>query len=108
MKIFPKEGLNLLYNGNQKKVIVIKNTNGKFFEEAYFILKEESKSGKNASDSAMIREANRIVNENFICPRPNTELIKPRKPKRYPVALWFLSGALFSGSISAVLFFLIR
>lgn len=97
-----------MYNGNQKKVIVIKNTNSKFFEEAYFILKENTKDEKKTSDSAMIREANRIVNENFVCPQPAGLSRKPKKIRRIPYALWFLSGAFFSSALLTLIFFLIR
>ena len=50
--------------GYQKKVIYVKNTGSRHFEEAYFVLRPDSE-GASASPDSMILEANRIINENF-------------------------------------------
>ena len=50
--------------GYQKKVIYVKNTGSRHFEEAYFVLRPDSE-GAAASPDSMILEANRIINENF-------------------------------------------
>ena len=50
--------------GYQKKVIYVKNTGSRHFEEAYFVLRPDSE-GAAASYDSMISEANRIINENF-------------------------------------------
>lgn len=50
--------------GYQKKVIYVKNTGSRHFEEAYFVLRPDSE-GASASHDSMILEANRIINENF-------------------------------------------
>ena len=50
--------------GYQKKVIYLKNTGSRHFEEAYFILREDAEK-KALSSAAMIDEANRIIKENF-------------------------------------------
>lgn len=50
--------------GYQKKVIYMKNTGSKHFEEAYFVLKSDiEKTGISCNE--MIDEANRIIEENF-------------------------------------------
>ena len=51
--------------GTQKKMLLLKNTGSDIFEEAYFILKDRFPAIA-ASESEMIREANRIVSENLI------------------------------------------
>ena len=51
--------------GTQKKMLLLKNTGSDIFEEAYFILKDRF-SAVAVSESEMIREANRIVNDNLI------------------------------------------
>ena len=51
--------------GYQKKVIYVKNTGSRHFEEAYFVLRPDSE-GAAASQESMINEANRIIKENFI------------------------------------------
>ena len=46
--------------GCQKRVIYLKNTGSRHFEEAYFVIR----SGESSSDKSMIDEANRIISEN--------------------------------------------
>jgi len=50
--------------GYQKKVIYMKNTGSKHFEEAYFVLKSDIEKSR-VSSNEMIDEANRIIEENF-------------------------------------------
>ena len=50
--------------GYQKRVIYLKNTGSRHFEEAYFILRENADK-KAASSAEVIDEANRIIKENF-------------------------------------------
>lgn len=50
--------------GYQKKVIYLKNTGSRDFEEAYFIIRPDGKEDE-VSSARMIEEANRIVEENF-------------------------------------------
>lgn len=52
-----------MIKGNQKKVIHIKNTESRIFDEAYFILKEGILLSVPEND--MINEANRIIEENL-------------------------------------------
>ena len=50
--------------GYQKKVIYLKNTGSRNFEEAYFVLRSDIDSPK-ISEGEMIKEANTIIDENF-------------------------------------------
>ena len=50
--------------GCQKKVIYVKNTGSRHFEEAYFVMRPEC-DGAGVSRLGMIKEANRIITENF-------------------------------------------
>ena len=50
--------------GYQKKVIYMKNTGSRHFEEAYFVLKSDIEKS-NVSCNEMVDEANRIIEENF-------------------------------------------
>ena len=50
----------MIYKGCQKKMIKIKNPESRFFEEAYFILKEEC-DGDETDIKDMVEEANRII-----------------------------------------------
>jgi len=50
--------------GYQKKVIFVKNTGSRHFEEAYFIMRPDCEETGEPSET-MIEEANRIIKENF-------------------------------------------
>lgn len=52
--------------GCQKKIIMLKNTDSDIFDEAYFILKDNRETTEKVSETEMIKEANRIVNDNLI------------------------------------------
>lgn len=49
--------------GYQKRVIYLKNTGSRNFEEAYFIVRQDACDV--ASSALMIDEANKIIEENF-------------------------------------------
>ena len=72
--------------GCQKRVIYLKNTGCEYFEEAYFVLKGDPDLQKR-SDTDIIREANRIIEEN-IGKRKRIDF------KKYlPLVLTFFIGA---------------
>ena len=50
--------------GCQKKVVFLKNTGSDFFEEAYFVLRSDIPN-RRYTDADIIREANRIIDENI-------------------------------------------
>ncbi len=82
-----------MYTGTQKKAVVLKNNENSFFEEAYFILKDDF---SNAKESEMIREANKILKNNIIggyfFEVPEKEIEKQKKVS----VTCFLAGALLS------------
>ena len=51
-----------MVRGCQRKVIFLKNTESKIFSEAYFIVDDRT---PDTCEADMIREANRIINENL-------------------------------------------
>lgn len=51
--------------GYQKRVIYLKNTGSRNFEEAYFVVRDTNDGVRPDSASAMIDEANLIIDENF-------------------------------------------
>jgi len=53
-----------MVRGCQRKVIFLKNTGSDLFSEAYFIV-DEKKSCHNPKEGDMIKEANRIIDENL-------------------------------------------
>ena len=50
--------------GYQKRIIHLKNPGSAIFEEAFFVLKDEG--GSSADSDSVIREANRIIEENAL------------------------------------------
>lgn len=53
-----------MVRGCQRKAIFLKNTGSDLFSEAYFIV-DEKKSCHNLKEGDMIKEANRIIDENL-------------------------------------------
>lgn len=51
-----------MVRGCQRKVIFLKSTESEIFSEAYFIVDEKATS---TSEADMVREANRIIDENL-------------------------------------------
>lgn len=51
-----------MVRGCQKKIIYLKNTDSEVFDEAYFLLTEKALE-ENLSESDMLKEANRILDE---------------------------------------------
>lgn len=80
--------------GYQKRVIYLKNTGSRNFEEAYFIVRADV-SEENCSRDFMIEEANRIIDENFWEKRGGFAIIK-----RYFIS--FILGA----AVCAIMLFL--
>ena len=50
-----------MLRGCQKKIVFLKNTGSKHFDEAYFVISEE---GEKSTPPDLIKEANRIIDEN--------------------------------------------
>ncbi len=98
-----------MLRGCQKKIIYVKNTKSPFFEEAYFILKNNA-SVIGASDSDMLVEAARIVDENLLgiyCSNADSQSKEKRARKKflsdspYASTMIFLAGVAASGLVCA-------
>lgn len=87
-----------MVRGYQKRVIFVKNTGSRIFDEAYFVLSEREPDKKEKID--MIAEANRIIEENeglgkrrargFLCKLPGMLL---------RIFVPFLLGALCAAAV---------
>ena len=90
--------------GYKKKVIFIKNTGSEMFEEAFFVLKSDSKEEKKQKKLTrdMVYEANRVIDEK----------IDSDRKRKICIALTgiisFLCGALISVSVCTVLILCLR
>lgn len=86
--------------GTQKKMLLLKNTGSDIFDEAYFILKDRFPAVA-VSESDMIREANRIVNDNLI-----SGYFTGGKAKKKPGALQaFIFGVVLGVGATLLLLF---
>ena len=74
-----------MIKGNQKKVIHIKNTESRIFDEAYFILKEGI--ALSVPENDIINEANRIIEENLIDEGGSKRICKSLKAKNLAILL---------------------
>lgn len=83
--------------GYQRKVIYLKNTGSRMFDEAYFVVREDSEVTP-ASEGDMITEANRIIEENFGSHRE-----RGRPSVRGRDVLSFLCGVAATGILTALL-----
>lgn len=85
-----------MIKGSQKKMIVMKTADSAFFEEAYFVLRRESRD----FDEDMVREANRIIEEG------GGKRINSRKKlaKEWILgAVGFFCGACVGGGLAALI-----
>ena len=84
----------------QKKILMLRNTGSEFFDEVYFIIKDKIPRSASASETEMIREANRIVNDNLISGYFTREGLPVRE--RLIRAVLFAAGA-FAGAAAVLL-----
>lgn len=91
-------GIHIMIKGCAKKVVVVKDIDSNFFEEAFFIVKPGKMQAKN-HESAYINEANRIVKSdlhmqsNIFLPCNTTKIQSKQKNKSiYRDMLMFIFG----------------
>ncbi|MBR5515214.1 MAG: hypothetical protein IKU52_03315 [Clostridia bacterium] len=90
----------MIYKGCERKMIMIKNTGCEYFDEVYFILKEK-RNYNNIKEDDMLKEANRIVNENLI------SFVPQKKKKTLKTDLFSFCAGVFSGLFTASLVFML-
>ena len=94
-----------MLKGTQKKVVIIKDTKSGIFDEAYFILKNNTDVSVQTRD--MVAEANRIINCS-VTENAEGDLLKnsgislhQKRAEKYIRPLWFSLGVLFCCGIFA-------
>lgn len=89
-----------MVRGRQKQMVVIRTHASRFYEEAYFVLRDGLGFGNGQAESTMMAEANRILDESMLMPQP-------RRPVRFA---WrtFLVGTFAGAVLCAAVFFLLR
>ena len=89
-----------MLKGCQKKIIQIKETGSKYFEEAYFVIKDESLRAE-INECNIVKDATAIVNEYI------NETTKEKPHKRRTRGFVFFSIGFFIGiAISLSTFFI--
>ena len=90
-----------MVKGNQRRVIHLKNTDSGIFDEAYFILRE----GENSSltEESMIKEANRIIEENSKSDEKKKRLWARISPLSFFTGMAIMAAALLPFIILALI-----
>ena len=87
-----------MIKGCSKRVIVIKNPNGEYFDEAYFILKERFslKNNESPCETKMIDEANRIISDNMLTKFCAPVTARKKEAFRFSTTAVFVMGMVTS------------
>lgn len=83
-----------MIKGSQKQLIVLRTGNSRYFDEAYFVLRREIKTGGRVRGD-ILTEANRILQESVGEPMP------PRR--RYRAVLLFFCGLVCGAAVCAAI-----
>ena len=92
-----------MLKGCQKRIIMINDTGSDIFDQAYFIIKDANICDRFCKTD-MIREANRIIDNNLLGAYFSGE--RKKKRGRYDVRS-FVLGALFGAALVAILWLVI-
>ncbi len=91
-----------MYRGSKKTVLVFKGRDSKIFDEAHFIVKDNT----GAREEDIIKEANRIISEYGNCNGVNSARTKKERGNLYWY-VWGLVSGIFMFSLSSLLLSLI-
>ena len=82
-----------MVKGTHKQMVVVRTNDSRYYEQAYFVLRDGSVCPGEA-ESTMMAEANRILDESMLMPQP--------RPRRRPLTrrIAFLLGALLGVALS--------
>ena len=89
-----------MIKGAQRRIIVLKGPLGKYFDQAYFIVKDEYFFGKN-NKKDMVKEAIRAANEAIL--KSEAEEAEPTATKKGRGFWFFLAGAVMGAVACAFL-----
>lgn len=91
-----------MIKGAQKQMIVLRTGDSHYFDEAYFVLRHELTANRPVKD--MLREANRILEENALPGESEqAENKQKRSHGRLSALLWFLLGLALGAGVALAL-----
>lgn len=86
-----------MLKGCQRKIILLRDTGSNIFEEAYFVLKADAEARRDLSESDMVSEARRIVEENTLSLSCSAGMKKSKSAKNKSASFgWFFAGCFAS------------
>jgi len=80
-----------MVRGTHKQMVVLRTNDSHFYEQAYFVLRD-GHAPHGESESTMLAEANRILDESMLMPQPR---------KRMRLSRWWV--LLIGGALGALL-----
>lgn len=80
-----------MVRGTHKQMVVLRTNDSHFYEQAYFVLRD-GHAPHGESESTMLAEANRILDESMLMPQPH---------KRMRLSRWWV--LLIGGALGALL-----
>ena len=84
-----------MVRGTHKQMVVVRTKDSRYYEQAYFVLRD-GHGPVGESETTMMAEANRILDESMLMPQP-------RRRRTRPWWVFFSMGALLgAGSCAAV------
>ncbi len=88
----------IMVRGYQKRVIFLKNTGSKIFDEAYFVLSDDT-SSQGVGEDSMIEEANRILADSSLISdgRRGRRILNALR-RSLPAAVAFAVGIVLGGA----------
>lgn len=88
-----------MFRGTQKQMVVVRTAGSRFYEQAYFVLRD-GQLPDGTPETTMMAEANRILDESQLMPQPR------RRVRRGKGFLLFFGGALAGALLCAAAFLL--
>ena len=79
-----------MVKGTQKQMVVLRTHDSRYYEEAYFVLRDGAQT-RGESESSMMAEANRILDESMLMPQPKR---KKQLSRRWAFGIGVILGAL--------------
>lgn len=83
-----------MIKGTHKQMVVVRTSDSRYYEEAYFVLRRGGLASPD-SESTMVAEANRILDESQLMPQPHRRRLPSRR-------VAFALGALSGGAVCAL------